>query len=253
VIGILPGARREYLRKKSGVLGGFVHPKHHPTFSFLRRIPERGGLMNRKILHELEYLYLLDLEPALRVIVEECLFKFIQECKASVSPSAVTEWVSGLDKEVRRVYEEKYKHSKEPLAFLIWMFEGYRWRVIKEGMYHRKSARKSRLPPMSKAQISNLINTNIARVNFGEKVVYLGELAGAYVLTCPETTIRADPQFESIQNDYKKIIAPGRPSSFDIALRLDNGSTIERTENEIMLIYYLDYFFHSLLEWWMMP
>jgi hypothetical protein len=77
----------------------------------------------------------------------------------------------------------------------------YKFQTMQEKKYQRENSTSVRIPKndfYKYTSIAKQITEYVSSLSFAEGVAFLGELIGAWVLTCPEVIVRSDNNIEDI-------------------------------------------------------
>ena len=192
-----------------------------------------------KVREHVALLNLMDVENAYKIIMG-ALQVLVDHSVKKVTKNEIENWVKALDEHSKSGYEYYQDHDFTH-TFLIWKFANLTSRTILRGAYARQQMQTgSTIELLNKTieQAREKIGRQTLSGVFSDGVEYLGELAGAWVLTCPEENIRSDRDCKKIIADYraKKIGTP-----YEAHLHKSSTLSSSRVEREVELIFALDY------------
>jgi hypothetical protein len=152
---------------------------------------------------------LKQLEPINSLSVNTALWVFRKSfddfyTKASVLPlEEIDDWVKGFNnQEIKQAWTDQ-KQRKYPHLFIYGMLWHYKYKTLQEKQYQRESSRHIKAPNSKKdwhkhAFIVEQIAESVLFLPFNDGVAFLGELIGAWMLTCPEAVIRSENNVENV-------------------------------------------------------
>lgn len=122
--------------------------------------------------------------------------------KASKLPlEQIDHWVKEFkDPKIQQDWSRQ-RRRKYPHIFIYWMLWHYKFQTMQEKKYQRDNSTGVRIPKSDWHKYTSTaqqITKYVSSLSFAEGVAFLGELIGAWVLTCPEVIVRSDNYVERI-------------------------------------------------------
>lgn len=166
-----------------------------------------------------EMLNKLSIETAVYVLGFEAYPDYTRQCVKTVSVEELDQWAMSLEDSPRAQYITSYRGNDIPYRFLLWLIVyHYKNRTLLERKVQRWVADQ---PPSTVGlrkeeglDVARAINDVVLNLPWQEGAEYLGMLTGIWLLSCPESSILADPdcvkEFARVRN---KGTQPGGPFS----------------------------------------
>lgn len=201
--------------------------------------------MKEHIQKNLEVLASLSVQETLNLLLNDILYTCIKGYISSISTVEINDWIARLGVTEKQA---SLQYINNPHKFLLWMFMYYKSQTISSTDFHRLEPRRTKIDV---SDLRNTITIYVRGLIFYEAISYLGTLMGAWILSCPNVTIREDVNFEKMASYYQNLhVAPGGLSSFDVYL----GKNYHKSsENEKTLIFVLDYQVYLATDLWLSP
>lgn len=158
--------------------------------------------MHARISDHIKLIQSLSVENALGVI--HTLFSiYLSHCQQHVSVNDINQWVEESNEAKLRQSWGLQKELKRPHLFLLSIFNEAKWATIRNGAYRREILFDRNLPyttPIVYMEFpaTQMIGKYLLSLPFDQAISHLGELAGAWVLTCPEDYIKSAPPYVQI-------------------------------------------------------
>lgn len=155
--------------------------------------------MNNKILiTHLDALNRLNVKTAIWALGFEAYADFLRQCVKTVSADELDNWAMKFDGLPQRQYLTTYRGSDIPHRFLLSLIvDHYKYLTILERKVPRVVANQppgtSVLEKEVALRVAQAIDSVVLNLSFPNGVEYLGTLTGLWMISCPEITIRADP------------------------------------------------------------
>lgn len=174
------------------------------------------------------------------VLIFRNCFGFLSHAFGSLTIAQLDNWIQQLGRpnlESRWAQQKEMKYPSFILYFAMWHF---RDKILHEKEYSRWSAEKQK--PLSKSfdstnEITKKISRNIDELTVFEGVEFLGNLIGAWMLTCPKekvSEISSPPNSEPSETWIKSVFSGGFIS--------------DTSKDELQLLYNLDYYLYLAFE-----
>jgi hypothetical protein len=162
----------------------------------------------------------------------------------------IDDWVERLHNQDIEQKWARQKQTEHPHLFVYGMLWHYKLKTLQEKNYQRASSKNIEIP-ISKNDfykhkyIAKQITEYVSSLPFYESVAFLGELIGAWMLTCPETIIRSENNVEKVGKWQvgEEITDWEVPISWIEWIYADNVDQRVR-ENETQLLFVLDFLLH---------
>ena len=204
--------------------------------------------MENPILKRLEPINYLSVNTALWVFR-----KSFDDFYANVSKLPLEEidhWVKGFhDQEIAQAWARQ-KQMKYPHLFIYGMLWHYKYKTLQEKIYQRGSSNGVKIPNSKNdwhkhTSIAEQIAEFLLSLPFDEGVAHLGELIGAWILTCPEAIIRSENNVE----DVGKWQVGQQTVDWEVPIawikRIYSGNAHEMArDKEMQLLFVLDFLLH---------
>ncbi len=201
--------------------------------------------MKNHFREHLEGLSSLDIQDSLKLQLNEILFECLRDYTNNIPVREIKDWASHLEKDEQQAFIQ-YKNN--PHKFLLWMFMHYKSQTIIDAKYIRLA---NSISKANRDDLKNGITLHIRDLIFFDAISYLGRLMGAWILSCPDGTIRQDVNFEKVAQHYQDTqLAAGDSPSFDILLGENHHKS---SAEEKKLIFVLDYQLYLATDWWLSP
>ena len=201
--------------------------------------------MHARISDHLNLIQSLSVETTLGVI-HDLFTIYLSHCEQYVSVDDINQWVEESNEAKLRQSWALQKELKRPHLFLLSIFDAVKWATIRKDMYRREILFDRNLPytpPISYMEFpaTQMIGKYLLSLPFGQAISHLGELAGAWVLTCPEDYIKSAPLY--IQREFKGPI----PNEWIQAVYgIDSSTRI--VPKDVHTIFALDYGLHAVFD-----
>ena len=115
----------------------------------------------------------------------------------------IDNWVKRLHNQDIEQSWARQKQLKYPHLFIYGMLWHYKFKTLREKKYQRESSEGVEIPSSKNdfhkhVAVVEKITKYVETLSFDEGVAFLGELIGAWMLTCPEAVIRSDNNVEEV-------------------------------------------------------
>lgn len=204
--------------------------------------------MKNQILRQLKTINSLSVNTALWVF--EKSFSNFYHSIAKLSLEQIDNLILGLHNQEMEQYWNNQKKMKYPHIFFYGLLCHYKFKTLQEKNYQRESF-KGIFIPNSKINfykhtfVVNKITKYVLSLPFDEGVAFLGELIGAWMLTCPEAIIRSEKNVEKIgERRVGKETTDWEVPIIWIKQIYPNNESGKTKDKEIQLLYVLDFFLH---------
>ena len=204
--------------------------------------------MENKILKQLEPINSLSVNTALWVFRKS--FDDFYTNVSKLPLEQIDHWVKRLHSQDIQQSWMQQKQMKYPHLFMYGMLWYYKFQTLQERKYQRQRSDGIEIPKSRNdfhrhAPIAEQINKYVASLPFDEGVAFLGELIGAWMLTCPEAIIRSDNNVEDVGKwQVGKETADWEvPISWIKWIYSGNAREMVR-DKEMQLLFVLDFLLH---------
>jgi len=176
--------------------------------------------------------------------------------KASQLPlESIDSWVTSLDNHSIEARWNFQKQMKRPHLFLYAMFGYFKLRTLREDTYRRMGSKRTTTQERKDdfdrhLPIANLISQLVLPLPFYEGVAILGQLAGAWMMTCPESTIRSEHSIEHVGKwlTGHETTEWNVPSAWFEMYDPENDLRSKFPATELKLLYTLDFWLNLAFE-----
>lgn len=204
--------------------------------------------MENEILRQLEFLNSLSVNTALWVFRKS--FDDFYTKVSALPLEQIENWVKDLH---NQDIEQSWTHQKQmkyPHLFIYGMLEHYKFQALREKKYRRESSKAVEIPNSKNdfykhASIADQLIKYVSSLSSGNGVAFLGELIGAWMLTCPEPIIRSENNVE----DVGKWQVGKETTDWDVPIPwikwIYPGNAREMVrDKELQLLFVLDFLLH---------
>jgi len=175
---------------------------------------------NKTLLTHLDALNRLNVQTAVWTLGFEAYADFLRKCVETVSVDELDNWAMTFDGLPREQYVTTYRGSEIPHRFLLALIvDHYKSLTILERKIPRVVAnqppRSSVLEKEEALRVAQAIDSVVLKLRFPDGVEYLGALTGMWMISCPEMTIRADPDcLDELTRVIDEGLKPKNPYAF---------------------------------------
>ena len=146
--------------------------------------------METKLVNHLRSLNSINIESSL-LIFRNC-FSFLSFSLVNLNVEEIDNWIRHLENQTINSLWIRQKEMKYPsfiLYFAIWHFRNktLQERAFSRDAFERQTANSTKHDSLN--NITNEINRDLDQLSAFDSVVFLGELIGAWMLTCPKSII----------------------------------------------------------------
>ena len=174
------------------------------------------------------------------VLIFRNCFSFLSYSFESLTIEQLDNWIKQLERPNLESMWARQKEMKYPSFILYFAMWHFRDKTLHEKEYSRWSTEKQKLLSKifdSTNEITKKINRNIDALTVFEGIEFLGNLIGAWMLTCPKdkvSEISSPPNSEPNETWLKSV--------FSDTFRIDTSN------DELKLLYNLDYYLYLAFE-----
>lgn len=205
--------------------------------------------MENPILKYLEPINSLNVNNALWVFSNS--FNDFYGKAPNLSLEQIDNWIKEFhDQRIEQDWSS-HERRKYPNLFIYWMLSHYKFQTLREKKYHRENSVGIKTPNTKndfhkRTSVAEQITKYASSLPFDAGVAFLGELMGAWVLTCPEAIIRSKNYIDNIS--AWRVIR--QTTDWEVPMywikRSYSGDASEKVrDNETQLMFVLDFFLPS--------